>query len=164
MGLKLKVHIHFKNSLSSSNSHSTALLQVFKRNRKLHLVFEHCERTVLDELERNPHGCPDALTKKVIYQLLCAVRFCHQHNCIHRDVKPENILLTAHDVVKLADFGFARILSRKSIHLFHALTSSLQTPTSCTRTTWPPAGTARPNSSSATPSTAPRWMCGPSAV
>jgi cyclin-dependent kinase-like len=90
------------------------LLEVFKRNRKLHLVFEHCERTLLDDLEKHPSGCADPYTKKVIYQLLGAVHFCHQHNCIHRDVKPENILLTSTDVVKLADFGFARIISEFS--------------------------------------------------
>ncbi|EPB74764.1 kinase domain protein [Ancylostoma ceylanicum] len=87
-----------------------SLLEVFKRNRKLHLVFEHCDRTVLHDLEKYPNGVPDELTKKITWQLLEALRFCHAHKCIHRDVKPENILLTKNDVVKLADFGFARII------------------------------------------------------
>lgn len=58
---------------------------------------------------------PEKLTKKIIWQLLQGISFCHQHNCIHRDVKPENILLTKNDVVKLCDFGFARIMSKLNV-------------------------------------------------
>lgn len=87
------------------------LIEVFRRKRKLHLVFEYCEHTVLDILEKHPKGVPDNLTKRIIWQTLHAVNFCHEHNCIHRDVKPENILVTKDGVVKLCDFGFARTLS-----------------------------------------------------
>ncbi|GFW84111.1 cyclin-dependent kinase-like 1 [Trichonephila clavipes] len=86
------------------------LIEVFRRKRKLHLVFEYCEHTVLDILEKHPKGVPDNLTKRIIWQTLQAVNFCHEHNCIHRDVKPENILITKDGVVKLCDFGFARTL------------------------------------------------------
>ncbi|PIK36001.1 hypothetical protein BSL78_27164 [Apostichopus japonicus] len=81
------------------------LLEVFRRKRKLHLVFEYCDRTVLNELDNNPRGVKDSVTKKLIYQTLQAVSFCHQHNCIHRDVKPENILITKDGQVKLCDLG-----------------------------------------------------------
>ncbi|XP_023011715.1 cyclin-dependent kinase-like 1 isoform X1 [Leptinotarsa decemlineata] len=87
------------------------LIEVFRRKRRLHLVFEYCERTVLNELERYPRGCPDILTQQIIWQTLHAVAYCHQHGCVHRDIKPENILLTANGVVKLCDFGFARMLN-----------------------------------------------------
>ncbi|XP_039283104.1 cyclin-dependent kinase-like 1 isoform X2 [Nilaparvata lugens] len=87
------------------------LLEVFRRKRKLHLVFEFCDHTVLHELERHPGGCPPDLVQQIVWQTLQGVAYCHQHNCIHRDIKPENILLTAHGVVKLCDFGFARIMN-----------------------------------------------------
>ncbi len=32
------------------------LMEVFRRKRKIHLVFEYCDHTVLTELERHPHG------------------------------------------------------------------------------------------------------------
>jgi serine/threonine protein kinase len=88
---------------------------VFRRKRRLHLVFEFCERTVLNELERYPRGCPHLLTQQIVWQTLQAVGYCHHHGCIHRDIKPENILLTATGVVKLCDFGFARMLSNCSL-------------------------------------------------
>ncbi|XP_061639099.1 cyclin-dependent kinase-like 1 isoform X2 [Phyllopteryx taeniolatus] len=87
------------------------LLEVFRRKRRLHLVFEFCEQTVLNELEKHPRGVPEAQLKSIVWQTLQAVNFCHKHNCIHRDVKPENILLTKTGVIKLCDFGFARILT-----------------------------------------------------
>jgi len=87
------------------------LLEVFKRKKRLHLVFEYVDHTVLNELDRYPKGVPEHLIKKIIYQTLLAVNFCHHHNCIHRDVKPENILVDKRGVVKLCDFGFARMLT-----------------------------------------------------
>ncbi|CBX25209.1 cyclin-dependent kinase [Caenorhabditis elegans] len=104
------------------------LIEVFKRNRKLHLVFELCDRTVLHELEKNPHGVNDELIKKIIYQLLEALKFCHSHKCIHRDVKPENIFLTRNDQVKLGDFGFARIINTTEMYTDYVATRWYRSP------------------------------------
>ncbi|XP_007477063.1 cyclin-dependent kinase-like 4 isoform X4 [Monodelphis domestica] len=87
------------------------LIEVFRRKRKMHLVFEYCDHTLLNELERNPNGVADRMLKSVLWQTLQALSFCHKHNCIHRDVKPENILITKQGMIKICDFGFARLLS-----------------------------------------------------
>ncbi|CAD5120556.1 DgyrCDS9122 [Dimorphilus gyrociliatus] len=87
------------------------LLEVFKRKKKLHLVFEYLDHTVLDELESYQKGLPEDKIRKIIYQICVAVNFCHEHNCIHRDVKPENILVSSKGIVKLCDFGFARLIT-----------------------------------------------------
>eukprot|EP00054_Salpingoeca_dolichothecata_P022504 m.147698 g.147698 ORF g.147698 m.147698 type:complete len:400 (-) comp24359_c0_seq3:46-1245(-) len=87
------------------------LQEVFRRKRKLHLVFEFIDRTLLDDLDANPNGLPSDKIKQIMFQTLKAVEFCHTNNIIHRDVKPENILVSKLNVVKLCDFGFARSLS-----------------------------------------------------
>eukprot|EP00043_Microstomoeca_roanoka_P014475 m.143551 g.143551 ORF g.143551 m.143551 type:complete len:425 (-) comp16020_c1_seq3:326-1600(-) len=86
------------------------LLEVFRRKRKLHLVFEYIDHTLLDELDANPKGLDEIHVKKITFQVLKALEYCHANNVVHRDVKPENILISKDSVVKLCDFGFARTL------------------------------------------------------
>jgi len=89
-----------------------ALLEVFRRKKRLYLVFEYVDRTVLDELERSPNGLSETFTCKIIYQVLAGTEYMHSVNYIHRDIKPENILISKAGVVKICDFGFARSLLR----------------------------------------------------
>lgn len=88
------------------------LIEVFRRKKRLYLVFEFVDHTVLDDLERCPNGLDEDTVRKVLYQVLKGVEFCHLHNIIHRDIKPENILVSKGQVVKLCDFGFARTLAQ----------------------------------------------------
>ena len=56
------------------------LIEYFRRKKKLYLVFEFVDHTVLDDLERYPNGLDEQQVRKITYQVLRAIDFCHHHN------------------------------------------------------------------------------------
>jgi len=48
------------------------------------------------------------LAKSYTYQLLQGMLFCHQRRVLHRDLKPQNLLIDKNGAIKIADFGLAR--------------------------------------------------------
>ena len=72
------------------------------------LVFEYVEKNLLEVLEESPHGLSPKLIRSLVYQMCKAVAYLHKNNMIHRDVKPENLLIDENLNLKLCDFGFAR--------------------------------------------------------
>ncbi|XP_012289102.1 cyclin-dependent kinase-like 4 isoform X2 [Orussus abietinus] len=86
------------------------MIEVFRRRKRLYLVFEYLDHTVLDELEAAGGGLGLDVSRRHIFQVLRGLNFCHVNHIMHRDVKPENILVSPNGVVKLCDFGFARFV------------------------------------------------------
>ncbi|XP_036080248.1 cyclin-dependent kinase-like 3 isoform X1 [Rousettus aegyptiacus] len=87
------------------------LIEVFRQKKKIHLVFEFIDHTVLDELQHYCHGLESKRLRKYLFQILRAIEYLHNNNIIHRDIKPENILVSQSGITKLCDFGFARTLA-----------------------------------------------------
>lgn len=85
------------------------LLEVIQSEDKNYLIFEYVESTVLEKIQNSPGQIDFIEIKKILYQLLLSLSYCHSINIIHRDIKPENLLLSTKGVLKLCDFGFARI-------------------------------------------------------
>uniref|UniRef100_G1PLJ9 Cyclin-dependent kinase-like 3 n=1 Tax=Myotis lucifugus TaxID=59463 RepID=G1PLJ9_MYOLU len=87
------------------------LIEVFRQKKKIHLVFEFIDHTVLDELQHYCHGLESKRLRKYLFQIIRAIEYLHNNNIIHRDIKPENILVSQTGIIKLCDFGFARMLA-----------------------------------------------------
>jgi negative regulator of PHO system len=87
-----------------------ALHDVIHTENKLMLVFEFMD----GDLKRymDTHGERGALKpttiKSFMYQLLKGIDFCHQNRVLHRDLKPQNLLINSKGLLKLGDFGLAR--------------------------------------------------------
>lgn len=51
--------------------------------------------------------------KKIMFQVLSGLDFLHSNLVLHRDVKPENILINSQGIIKITDFGLSRIWDLK---------------------------------------------------
>lgn len=65
----------------------------------------------LFEILQDDKNLPEDEVRKIARQLVHALHYLHTHRIIHRDMKPQNVLVGANDSVKLCDFGFARAMS-----------------------------------------------------
>jgi serine/threonine protein kinase len=112
------------------------LYEVSPQEDKIYLVFEFLDQDLKQYMDRaaTPHGrrhgyglpdptfffsadpvvrkrrplIPPDRVKSYMYQLCCAVAYCHANRVVHRDIKPQNLLIDRRGNIKLADFGLAR--------------------------------------------------------
>lgn len=104
-----------------NNEHIVKLIDVCPGNHnirgmELYLVFEHVEQDLATYLANAP---PEGLSlkqiKSIMYQLLDGISVIHENRIEHRDLKPQNVLITDSGLVKIADFGLARLYKPNSI-------------------------------------------------
>ncbi len=85
------------------------LLDVGMDGDNRYLVMEYVEGKTLKEViqERGKLSAP--LACQITIRILSALEHAHRNGIVHRDIKPQNILVHADGHIKVADFGIARI-------------------------------------------------------
>ena len=86
------------------------LHDVIHTETKLVLIFEYCEQDLKKYMDSHgERGALDPTTvRSFMYQLLKGTAFCHENRVLHRDLKPQNLLINRKGELKLGDFGLAR--------------------------------------------------------
>jgi cyclin-dependent kinase len=85
------------------------LHDVIHTDTSLVLVFEFLDQDLKNYLDAcGDKGIDEYTIKSFLFQLLQGIAFCHQHRVLHRDLKPQNLLVNMEGELKLADFGLAR--------------------------------------------------------
>ncbi|KAI3949209.1 hypothetical protein MKW92_041663 [Papaver armeniacum] len=85
---------------------------------RIHLILEYCKGGDLSMHIQRKGKVAEATAKHFMQQLAAGLQILRQNNVIHRDLKPQNLLLTTNDdqaVLKIADFGFARSLQPRGL-------------------------------------------------
>ena len=89
------------------------MLDCFETEDALCAVTEFASGTLFEVLQGDT-ALPEAAVLPIAAQLVDALHYLHSHRVIHRDMKPQNILLGANSRVMLCDFGFARAMSQQT--------------------------------------------------
>ncbi|XP_052245877.1 serine/threonine-protein kinase 36-like isoform X2 [Dreissena polymorpha] len=101
-------NLHHENIIEMSDS--------FETDKEVAVVTDYAEGELFQILE-DDGNLPEEQVQHIAAQLVSALYYLHSHRILHRDMKPQNILLGKGGIVKLCDFGFARAMSFNTLVL-----------------------------------------------
>ncbi|XWL03349.1 Stk1 family PASTA domain-containing Ser/Thr kinase [Macrococcoides goetzii] len=113
-----------QNATTLSHPNIVKVLDVDEDERHYYMIMEYIDGPTLHEYIRD--NSPLDVEEAVFFtkQILRGIEHAHQHRIIHRDIKPQNILMTQSKELKISDFGIARALSETAMtHTNHIMGS-----------------------------------------
>lgn len=106
-----------------NHPHIMRVYELIESRDGVYIVMEYLPGGELYDLILKKQRFSEDDGRKFFQQLVFALEYCHMHNVVHRDVKPENILLDENQNIKLGDFGLANYF--KDGHFLHTSCGSL---------------------------------------
>jgi len=92
------------------------MFDAFETDREFCVVTEYAQGELFDILQ-DDQRLTEGTVQQVAKQLVKALHYLHSNRIIHRDMKPQNVLIGSKGRIKLCDFGFARAMSNNTIVL-----------------------------------------------
>jgi serine/threonine-protein kinase len=97
-----------------ADRHVVRTYDLGEANGMYYLTMEYVEGTSLQDVIRSRVKLPAAVALTIGKQLCRALQVAHEQGVIHRDIKPQNIVVEPNGVLKVMDFGIARLAMRAS--------------------------------------------------
>ncbi len=98
------------------NPHIVRISDLLEANGQWFIVMEYVEGDTLRDRLKGKRPLPLKEVIEISEQILSALQHAHSAGIVHRDIKPSNILLTQDNLVKVTDFGLAKIQENSLIH------------------------------------------------
>jgi len=99
-----------------NHDHIILMYDYFETSSDFCVVTEYAHGELF-EIFQDDKYLPEPEVQGIARQLIKALHYLHDNRIIHRDMKPQNILIGANNTVKLCDFGFARAMSTNTVVL-----------------------------------------------
>mmetsp|Transcript_5702 Transcript_5702/g.7974 ORF Transcript_5702/g.7974 Transcript_5702/m.7974 type:complete len:872 (-) Transcript_5702:25-2640(-) len=93
-----------------NNDFIVSLYYSFQSKNNLYLVMEFCGGGDLYSLLDKFGGLDEKVARFYIAELIVALEYLHKMQIIHRDIKPDNVLIASNGHIKLTDFGLSKVV------------------------------------------------------
>ncbi len=80
-----------------------------------YLILEYMDQGSVEDMIKEMGAVPPRYAVPIFYSVLDAIQYSHNHGYIHRDLKPNNILINSEGEAKLTDFGITKVVGGKNL-------------------------------------------------